>query len=648
MISAQHLRKALGSRLLLDDVSFALQSNERVGLVGGNGSGKSTLAKILAGREELDAGEVHRQNHLRLAYLDQDPTFAPGASARQAVAAGLGDWLNAKERYEACAQQAAEAPGDRDALLAEQAESAHEMERLGGWERMHQVEFFLEHLGVRAIDETMDRRSGGEKRRVALARLLVEAPDFVILDEPTNHLDRESSEWLEYYLGQEFKGGLLLITHDRYLLDRLVDRTLELDGGKIYSFSGGWQDYLEQKAERMAHAARAEANRQNFLRRELEWLRSTPKARTGKAKARIQRAESAIAQRPQGKGRELRLRAEAQPRLGNTILELRDFSLAMGERRLIDGFDFDLREGERIGILGPNGSGKTSLLRALLGELQPSSGRIVVGPNTRFAYLSQARDRLRLDASVRENVAEHHNQVIVAGKAYDVRGWLEGFGFNSVKQVQKVGSLSGGERARVALVQLLLTPANVLLLDEPTNDLDVDTLSALEGMLVEEERTALIVTHDRYFLDRVATGMLAFEKEAKVVRYAGNYSDALAQRKLALQQAPAASEEASRKPVEETPAGAKPDAKDAAAKKKTRLRLTYAEERELETLLDRVAEAEEVLSRAEAELADPALYVERPQEVTTLEAAASSARQKVEELVARWEALESKRQDFES
>ncbi|MCC6526796.1 MAG: ABC-F family ATP-binding cassette domain-containing protein, partial [Polyangiaceae bacterium] len=608
-----------------------VEPGERVGLVGVNGSGKSTLARVLAGAEPVDAGELAWRRGARIEYLEQAPSFPDDARARDVVATGLGSWLEAKARHERLASEIAAAAEPAPSALEALSAAAADVERLGGWERGHEVERVMMHVGVTAPDACMGTLSGGERRRVALARVLVSRPDLMILDEPSNHLDAETIEWLERHLIEEQEGAVLLITHDRYLLDRVAERTLEIDRGKLTSYDGGYEAYLEAKAERQALAARTEANRQNFLRRELEWLRRQPKARTGKQKARIGRAEAARSARPARAERTVELGMTATVS-GKVLFELSALRLAYGPTVLVAGLDLVVTQGERIGIVGRNGAGKTSLLRALSGELAPAGGKIVRGKGTRIAYLDQERRGLDPAASVTDNVSGGASRVTLGSQVLDVRSYLERFLFDATRQRQPVGSLSGGERARVALAKMLLEPASLLMLDEPTNDLDTATLAALEEMLLDMQATALVVTHDRYFLDRVATAILAFEGEGRVVRYAGNYDSYLGQRPRpgALSEPPPA-------------AASAPPKAPAPARTPKAAGLTYAERLELEGLLERVAAAEEAVTALEARLSDPSGYGSGL-DIAKLGAELARARVEAERLTTRWEELETRRE----
>ena len=629
LLAAHGLHKSYGPQVILKDCSLAVRPRERIGLVGPNGVGKSTLARILAGREEADQGTVSRGRHVHVAYLEQEPRLAPEATARSYVLAGLEAWSAAKHRYEDLTRALEKGVGDVDAQAAEQAEVATEVERLGGWDLMHRADALITKLGIQHPSQPLAVSSGGEQRRVALARILVAAPEFAILDEPTNHLDAETIDWLERYFIDDYAGALLLITHDRYLLDRVVERTLELEYGNLHSYDGGWEDYLVAKAERHEHQSRIDANRRNLLRVELEWMSRQPKARTGKQKARLKRIESARAAAPAQNERGVRLGIEAT-RSGTTILDLDRLALEVGGRRLIESLTLSLGKAERIGVIGPNAVGKTSLLRCLVGQIAPAAGRIKRGKNTVIAMFEQTRVELDDARSIQQNVAGDQPTVHWNGRQVSVFSYLENFLFFGDKQRQLVGSLSGGERARVALAKLLLGTANVLMLDEPSNDLDVVTLGALEEMLREFSGTSLVVTHDRYFLDRVASSLLVFEGEGRVVHYPGNYSTYLRLRAEARARAQPASRKSSEPPVRPQPP--------------PRAGLTFSEQREIEGLLDRVDAAERRVAELAAELAEPELYARRGKEVPGLLANVERARAELDELMTRWQELETKRE----
>jgi len=631
LITAVELHKRFGDRVVLEKIDLSIAASERLGLVGINGSGKSTLAKILAGAEDPDNGSLALRRGISVGYLSQTPNLDPTQDARTAASGGLGGWREATERHAAVSALLERGEGDLEALLADQAAAAQAIDQFGGWDLEHEVDAVLGHVGIADPTVIVGTLSGGERRRVALARLLVAQPDLAILDEPTNHLDVRTIEWLERYLVDRFNGALLLVTHDRMLLDRVVTRTLEIDHGELFSYAGGYGDYLESKAERMAHAARAESNRRNILRRELEWLRRQPKARTGKSKARISRIET-MASKAAPIGEQTAELSGSATRSGKTIIEMHDVAVELGGRRLVDSLTMSMSPGNRLGIVGDNGTGKTTLLRVMMGALKPTEGNVVLGKNTRFAYLDQARSRLDDNATVYNNVAEGRSRITIGKQELDVRSYLERLLFDTRQQQQRVESLSGGERARVALAKILSHPANVVVLDEPTNDLDVATLGALEELLFDWGGTCLIVTHDRWFLDRVATAILAFEGDGKVVRYEGNWTTYLSLRG----QATAAETEAEKEPRRGSKAATPP------APKASPKGLTYAERIELSEIEPKIEQADARVSQVEAQLSDPTTYAGDPDRARVLADELAAARADAESLTERWAELEAK------
>ena len=537
VLTAHSVTKAYGLRPLFDQATFTIRRGEKVALLGPNGTGKSTLLRVLAGLEPLDTGTIDRRRDAVILYLPQEPELDPARTPREIAREGLTAWHAAKSKYDAVSDRIG-AGETTDELMAAQAKLAEDVERLGGWSRDHEVDEILLHLGVLDVERPVGTMSGGEKRRVALARILVAKPDLAIFDEPTNHLDADTIAWLEDYLVREFPGAVLLVTHDRYVLDKVATRVFDLENGQVTEYTkrsdreGAFVDFLEQKAERLAQAGRVESNRQNFLRKEIEWLRRGPKARSTKQKARIQRAETAIAAdgpRIRGEVELVGLETGAS-RLGKTILDLEHVCLDLGGRRLIDDLSLRLVKGARIGIVGPNGAGKTTLLKLVTGELTPTSGKVTKGLQTKIAYFDQSRSTLRDDWTVFDNVAEREHSdktgggtVTIGERVLGMRAYLELFMFDGAALRRKVSALSGGERARVALALALKTGANTLLLDEPTNDLDMDTLGSLEDLIETWPGCVLVVSHDRWFLDRVATSILAFEGGGKVQLYSGNW-----------------------------------------------------------------------------------------------------------------------------
>jgi ATP-binding cassette subfamily F protein uup len=646
VLAALDIDKAYGERVLLAKASLTLDEGERVGVVGRNGAGKSTLARILAGVEPADGGSIALRRGARVAFLAQEPVLDESRSVRATVEEGLEAWLSARTKHEAITARIAGGE-TTDALLAEQLAAAAEVERLGGWDRSHEVERVIDHLGIGdLIDRPTAHLSGGQRRRAALAQVLVGAPDVMILDEPTNHLDADTIDWLERYLADEFRGAVLFVTHDRWLLDRIADRTIEVDRGAIYPYEGGYAAYLEAKAERLTLAERTERNRQNFLRTELEWLRRQPKARGTKQKARIERAEAAKAAGPMREEGRVELSAEVAD-AGRSILDVRGLNLKLGDRYLLKGLDLAMTTGERLGILGPNGAGKTTLLRAILASTGDGSaagapgssrslggslsfdGSIGLGRRVRVGYLDQERAGLDGDLSVFDCVARAVPSI--DKERIDPRSYLERFMFDTHAQRKKVAALSGGERARLALARLLASAANLLLLDEPSNDLDTDTLSALEDFLSSYEGSLLVVTHDRYLLDRVTTGILCFEGDGRVTRYAGAY-----QAYASAREREAESKKAAKSAV------AKPTVR---AEKPKPPGLSKNEQRELDGIMDKIDEAEQVAAAIEAELGDPALYSAGadPTKAAMVQTRLDDARAKVAKLTVRWEELESKK-----
>ena len=578
------------------------------------------------------------QRDTRVGYLPQVPLLEPNLTALDTALLGLEAWCRTRRAYEEVTAEIAVHPSP--SLLERQAELANQFEHLGGWEQEHKARALLQHLCVPDVDSRVGSLSGGEQRRVSLAQLLVSEPDLLILDEPTNHLDTDTIEWLEQYLSREYGRALLLITHDRYFLDRVVTRTVELAAGVAQSFNGGWTEYLLNKADREALQQRTEANRQNFLRKEVEWLRRQPKARGTKQRARVERAQEALAAAPNQQSGSVRLASDSV-RQGSTVLEFKGVRLQIGDTLLVRDFDFTARRGQRIGIIGRNGAGKTTLLRAITGELTPQAGEVVRGKNTRIAYFDQTRSGLDETKTIAQNVAEARDVVQLGEQSLTIYSYLERFLFRADDIRKKVGMLSGGERARVALAKLLLQPSNLLLLDEPTNDLDVSTLGSLEELLCEFAGSVFVVSHDRYFLNRVVTDLLVFEGDGVVVHYAGNYDNY-----LSLRPTPRARESA--EPAQATRSNSSPPAATAGQAKKRPPKLTFREEQELQHIEQRIEDAEARVAALQSELTDPELYKTDASRVDEVKKALSEAESELTTAMARWEQLETKREAFES
>ncbi len=639
LLAARGLAKTIGPRILFSDATLTLGPQARVGLLGLNGAGKSTLLRVLGGEETPDAGTVERRIGAHVAYLTQEPELAPEKTAEQIVAEGLGVWSEVSARYQALSDELAKG-GDPD-VLAEHTQLAEHMDRLGGWSREHEVLRLLENLGMREPQKVAASMSGGERRRVALARLLISSPDLAILDEPTNHLDAETITWLERYFESTFSGALLVVTHDRYFLDAVCTEIVELEHGKLSFFEGGYSDYLEEKAVRLALADRAEQTRLNLVRRETEWLRRGAKARTTKQKARIDRANSLIDQGPPPDAAKVSFGGleKVAARAGKIVLELDGVQIARNDRTLVRSLTMGMRVGDRVGIVGPNGAGKSSLLSVVEDELLPVRGTVKKGLHTKLAHFDQTRSRLEESWSVYDNVAGWEGaeltgggQVDLGDEQVDLRVYLEKFLFDRHKQRQVVGSLSGGERARVALAKTLRSGANLLLLDEPTNDLDTFTLSALEDLLERWPVALLVVSHDRYFLNRVATRILILDGKGDATIYGGNYET---YERLLAEKKAAELEVAKPAKISEAP---KP-AKQAASKSG----LTYAERIEFDKILDVVAEAEIRVSELSVKLTDPSLYSAGQDAMKKAKTEHDEAEAKLATLMARWEELEAKK-----
>ena len=654
LLSVLDLEKHYGSRRLFEGVSFTVNAGDRVGLIGLNGSGKSTLLRVVVGAamgstvggadpDDLpDMGEVRKARTLLLAYVPQEPHLDLASTVEGALRIGQGKHAATMERLDEvdlALDGASEA--DLDVLLEEQAMLHERLRRLGGWDVSHEVDAMADALELPPLDARIGTLSGGERRRVAIAQALLGHPDLLALDEPTNHLDPRAITWLEGWLASRVE-ALFLVTHDRTFLDRVATRILELDRGHVYAYEGNYTRYLEQQAERLAIEGKAEDRRSAYVRRELEWIRRKASAQRKKDHARVDRFESAVASKPASQDaapgeRIMRFRLPEGPRLGKTVLELRKVTRRSGPRVLFQDLDFSLLPGERVGIVGPNGAGKTTLIRTMLGQLPAEKGEVRIGSNTRFAYLDQGRIALDDDRTVIQEVADGNDFVEVGGESLHVRSFLRQLLFDDRTIDVPVGRLSGGERNRVMLAKLLRRGGNVLVLDEPTNDLDLQTLAVLEEALVEYPGAVLVVSHDRWFLDKVATSILAFEADGRVVRYAGNYGDWERQTGGTAKWA---------RFVEGFDvagggvAGAPPPPQEQKAERANeapRRKLTWKEKKELEGSEAAILAAEAKVAALEAELADPATY--RAGGGKEKGRALDAARATVEALYARWSEL---------
>jgi ATP-binding cassette subfamily F protein uup len=611
--SATELVVRFGNQVVLDRASLTILEGERVGLVGRNGSGKSTFLQIAAGVATPDSGEYSPRRDLVVGYMPQMFELCESATVHANILAGAQRVLDLIEEYERVPAESA-----RSGIVLDQI--AH----FDGWNLEHRIKSLITNLHAPEPDRIVASLSGGEKRRVALCRALLARPDFLILDEPTNHLDTGSIEWLEDFLAR-YSGTCLFVTHDRYFLDRIATRVVELSRGKFYSYEGNYTDYLLARAERQAVEEMQEGKRQKFLKRELEWVRKAPRARRTKSVDRMERYFEMASQDAPEAEIDVDLIIPPAPKLANRVIELRDVGMEFGGRTLFGNFSLNLTAGERLGIVGRNGLGKSTLLKIMLGQLQPTTGEVEIGTRTQINYVDQ--DRLLLDDSktVWEEVGEGSEYVRLGEESITLRGYLRRFLFTEERINTKINQLSGGERSRVLLAKILKRGGNVLILDEPTNDLDLGTLRLLEEALVAFGGSVIVVSHDRYFLNRVCTAILAFEENG-VLRYGvGNYDYYLERRAASPTAAAAVTGSAAnsqRKPGSQKPR-----------------KLKWKEERELEGIEAVILAAEEEVTRIETQFADPNFHLEHGAEYPKFEAELRNARDRVARLYARWEEL---------
>ena len=510
-------------RAILKDISLSFFPGAKIGVLGLNGAGKSTLLKIMAGLDTDIEGEIIWQPELKIGYLPQEPTLNPSATVREEVEAGMGEVVAAQKRLEEVYAAYAEPDADFDALAAEQAH-LETVINAAGTDAATQMEIAADALRLPPWDAKIEHLSGGEKRRVALCKLLLSRPDMLLLDEPTNHLDAESVAWLEEFL-HRFPGTVIAVTHDRYFLDDAAEWILELDRGEGIPWKGNYSSWLEQKEKRLELEKRTEESRARSIRHELEWVRQNPKGRQAKAKARLNRFEELSSFEYQARNETNEIFIPVAERLGNKVIEFKHVSKGFGDRLLIDDLSFTVSPGAIVGVIGPNGAGKSTLFKMIDSKEKPDSGSIELGETVRLAAVSQLRDALPNDKTVFEAVSGGQDTLQVGRFQMPSRAYLGRFNFKGADQQKLVGILSGGERGRLHLAATLLKGGNVLLLDEPSNDLDVETLRALEEALLEFAGVAMISSHDRWFLDRIATHILAFEGDSKVVFFAGNYNE---------------------------------------------------------------------------------------------------------------------------
>lgn len=628
ILQAENLSFAVGHVALLDKASFQLDSDEKIGLIGRNGAGKSSFLKILAGVQKADDGQLIVQNGLKTVYVPQESFFAPQATVFDVVADGLGSLRDILRRYHHVSQQLEN--GENAALLKELHELQTELETQNGWQFDAAIKQTISEIGL-PENETIANLSGGQKKRLALAQAWVQKPDVLLLDEPTNHLDIDAILWLENLL-QQFSGSIVVITHDRRFLDNIANRIVELDRGILRSYPGSFSKYSEKKAEELA--VEAEHNRlfDKFHAQEEAWIRKGIEARRTRNEGRVKRLEELRKQRAARRERQgqVNFKLDAGEKSGKIIAELEHASFQYGDKIIMDKFSTVIQRGDKIGLIGPNGIGKTTFLKLILGELQPTYGRIRLGSKQEVAYFDQFRSALNENDTVFYTLGQGNDYVEVGGKKKHVMSYLEDFLFHPARAQSPVSSLSGGERNRLLLAKLFTRPANILVLDEPTNDLDIDTQELLEELLRDYQGTVFLVSHDRMFLDNVITQSIVFEGEGRLKEYIGGYEDYLDAKKRE-QSLQTASEQKS----------AEPAAEKSKPKANRTVKLSYKEQRELEALPEEIAALEAEQAEINTRLSDPEVFKDYEQ-AGALQTRAEEIEMLLLEKLERWEILENK------
>lgn len=626
LLTANNVTVRYNDRVVLDGLTFNIEDRDRIGMVGRNGSGKSTLLRILTRMQQPDSGELTQKRDLLIGYLSQEFSLDPNLTVEQNIREGARHILDAIEEFE-------NLPADSHKHQhLEHIINAHD-----GWRLDTRIATAMSHLNCPAPDRAITNLSGGEQRRVALCRALISQPDLLILDEPTNHLDTDSIEWLAEFL-EQYPGAFLVVTHDRYFLDRVTNSIAELSNGKMYSYEGNYTDYLISKAEREATAEVSEHKRQMFLRRELEWVRRGPKARTTKSKSRLDRYFEVAGQAPPDIDKDVDLVIPPPPPLANRIVELENVGMELGGKRLFSHLTLNFSPAQRVGIFGRNGLGKTTLLKIILGEVQPSEGTVKMGQLTKFNYVDQGRLQLNEERTVLDEISDGSEFVIFGDHKLSLRAYLKRFLFTDDRITTQVKHLSGGERSRLLLARILKNGGNFLILDEPTNDLDLPTLRVLEEALVSFPGVVLVVSHDRYFLNRVCTAILAFEGAGRIAYSEGNYDYYLEKKARASVAAAAPPSIAAARPERSSDAAplAVPPAGSAKARK-----LSFKEARELEGMEAAILEAEEKVSSIESLFGDPDFNRKYGQQLGELTTELEQAKAGLARLFARWEELEA-------
>ncbi|MFB6363244.1 ABC-F family ATP-binding cassette domain-containing protein [Paenibacillus elgii] len=625
LFTVEDIYKSYGEKVLFDGIHFQINEKERIGLVGVNGSGKSTLLKIMAGLESTERGKLIHANHFHVEYLPQNPSFDSDSTVLEQVFYGDTPMMQALREYEWALAELQLAPED-EKRQAKLFAAQQRMDATGAWDASTTAKTVLTRLGIRDFGQKVGTLSGGQRKRVAMARALIQPADLLILDEPTNHIDHETVQWLEEFLAK-WRGALLLVTHDRYFLDRVTNRIFELDRGKLYSYEGNYAAFLEKKAERLEREAAEEDKRQNLLRRELAWLQRGAKARTTKQKARVERVIELRDRKVDGPSAQLDISLGAS-RLGKKIMELEDVSKSFEQRKIVDNFSYIVLPEDRIGIIGPNGTGKSTFLNMLAGRLEPDAGSIVTGPTVKLAYYTQ--ESVEMDEKQRaiDYIKEAAEVVRTSsGESVTAAQMFERFLFTPAQQWTPIGKLSGGERRRLYLLRTLMGEPNVLLLDEPTNDLDIQTLTILEEYLEDFPGVVIIVSHDRYFLDRTADHLFVFEGEGRIRRFFGNYTEYLEASRSEKQ---AAAEE--RRETKLTVETAQTQQREPNRPRK----LSYKEQKEWDEIEDKIAGIEERLTQVKQDIENAGSDYTKAQELFQEE---QELTQRLEEAMERWTEL---------
>lgn len=615
MLTFENISKTYGDKVLFDNISAVIEPTDRIGLIGVNGTGKSTLLKIIAGKDTAETGEFHHRKAYKIEYLAQDPELDDTLTVMEQIYYGDSTIMKAMRAYEKALYQLEQDPANEN-YQANLLETQEKMDKEAAWEANTVAKTILSKLGITEIDKNISSLSGGQRKRVAIAKSLIQPADLLILDEPTNHLDHDSVEWLEKYL-RTYKGAILLVTHDRYFLNRVTNRIYELDHGKLYQYDGNYETFLEKKAEREAQELAAEQKHANTLRRELQWLKRGARARSTKQKAHIQRVDELKQQTFQTKKEQLEFQV-GSARLGKKVLEVKNITKSFGDKQVISNFHHLFIPGDRVGIIGPNGSGKTTLLNIMAKRLAPDSGEVETGKTVKIGYYTQSEEELDGELRVIDYIKETAEIIHTKdGEVITAEQMLERFLFSRNQQYSYIRTLSGGEKRRLYLLKILMTEPNVLFLDEPTNDLDIQTLSVLEDYLHYFPGVVITVSHDRYFLDRVVEQLLVFKGNGKTDLFYGNYSDHVSQEE----------QEITEKPIKSQTSN-KPQSK----KKK----LSYLEKKEWDEIEDVITSLEEKVEAIEQQIADAGSDIEQ---VQSLYKEQRTIEQKLEEKMDRWEEL---------